>query len=268
MRKELSLETAFRIPPQGAGGFGCAMEGRALRTDEGIASLPEVHLMGPAAGHDTIAHPERDAVVAIWSGRTQREWASVPAFIQLAEQLATCHAPGALINRALKAGDDEVRHAVLSGGIASYYDGGSIYADGASHETRLPVANRDGLRRLAVESWLDGCIGEGTAAAFAAQEAKTTEVNAIRNTQQMIAEDEAQHAELAWDVLDWTLEVGGDDIRQLVWELRDTLPPSVEEAQTDMSLRRYGCLSYDVQKSDLARHHEHAQKRLAAVLAA
>jgi len=32
----------------------------------------------------------------------------------------------------------------------------------------------------------------------------------------MIARDEVRHAELAWDVLAWCLEVGGPDVRKAV----------------------------------------------------
>ena len=74
---------------------------------------------------------------------------------------------------------------------------------------RAPLVGESGLVRLAVESWLDGCLGEGRAALEAEEAARRAHDPAARRIQGMIAQDEARHAELAWQVVDWALARGG-----------------------------------------------------------
>ncbi len=74
--------------------------------------------------------------------------------------------------------------------------------------SREPCGAR--LLRLAVESWEDGCLGEGLAAERARR--SRGPVNA------RIARDEQRHADLAWSVLAWALAEGGRPVRDAVAE--------------------------------------------------
>jgi hypothetical protein len=56
-------------------------------------------------------------------------------------------------------------------------------------------------------------LNEGLAAAVADAESRHVADVDLRAGLNSIARDEQQHAELAWDVLRWALEVGGDDAR-------------------------------------------------------
>src|SRR6185369_673491 len=79
------------------------------------------------------------------------------------------------------------------------------------------VRREDALARLAVESFQDGCLGEGVAAASARRSRGA--VNA------MIARDEQRHADLAWSVLAFCLAEGGPAVREVVAaEVRSSSP--------------------------------------------
>lgn len=42
-----------------------------------------------------------------------------------------------------------------------------------------------------------------------------------------VAVDEASHAQLAWDVLRWTIKKGGDDVKHAVFACKDTAPNEI-----------------------------------------
>lgn len=163
--------------------------GRPLRDDRGgRAALPAVCLL------------DRDFEGRRWAERARMEWASVPAFGELHEQLRACGAPAELQARALAAADDELRHAVDAAHMATLLTGAPVALDPPARSRRRALGGRDGLERLVGESWSDGCLGEGTAAHEARLEADTAP-SPVRPVLRRVAEDEQRHAELAWDVL-------------------------------------------------------------------
>jgi hypothetical protein len=129
---------------------------------------------------------------------------------------------------------------------------------------RRILASRAGLVRLAVESWIDGCLGEGRAARHAAEAARVATAGEARALQQRIAEDEARHAELAWDVLLWALVVGGDEVREALRACRSI------EVQLDRSapedLERFGRLGAAAEQRVAEAHAACARARLDRIL--
>lgn len=203
---------------------GCfIVEGRPLRDANGFAELPGVRLI---AGE--VANRE----AAVWTRRAQTEWASVPTFFHLAEQLELVGAPRTLIEAALTAAQDEARHALMAAGVAARAVGGVIALDGVSSDVRPHMLGREALVRLATESWIDGCVGEGAAAACAARELEDATDPQIRDTQSRIRVEEAQHAELGWGIVQWCLSVGGHDVRHALIAQRDA-HPSADEIDVD-----------------------------------
>ena len=182
--------------------------GRPLRGKDGLAALPVLNIQD--LDLDEAPKDTRNRLATVWSKRAQQEWASVPAFQQLMEQLRANDAPESFVRRAETAGEDEVRHAVLAAGMVSKFTERTVALDSAETETREPVMGREGLKRLAVESWLDGCLGEGLAAVSVAEEAEVTTMPDVRAALQQIARDEYKHAELGWDILAWAVQQGSD----------------------------------------------------------
>ena len=137
-----------------------------------------------------------------WSKIGQLEHASVAAFAQFVLQLLAVGAPPTLVLAAQRALADEVEHARLCFGLASLYAGtgvgpGPLAISGAGMSTDL-AALTDAVIR-------EACIGE-TLAAFEAREAAAqTEDPVVRATLMKIAEDEARHAELGWQFVQWAV---------------------------------------------------------------
>ncbi len=130
-----------------------------------------------------------------WLDDAREEAASVPAFMMLARDLDRLDAHR-LARQARVAAREEVGHARLCAALAGRDLGRSVRA-----LPPAPVPTDTDLTRLVLESWHDGCVGEGTAALEAALEHATTRDPAARAALAQIAHDEAGHAELAWAVL-------------------------------------------------------------------
>lgn len=156
-----------------------------------------------------------------WSRDAALEHASVRAFEQLAQQLEAVDAPPELVARARQAATEETEHARLCLGLASRHARRELTL-APLPELPNTVASIDGrdreatIVRIAVESLVDGVIGEGWAAA-AAQRAQqeTTDVQTL-HALEVIARDEASHAAHARDVLTWCLAEGGERTRAAV----------------------------------------------------
>ena len=236
---ELGLDEATVAGEIGLDTFArsCTVMGRPLRQGESYAALPEV--VRTADDMDDAATRQ---AADIWEGRAQSEWASVPAFIEVAEQLQAVGAPASLVRRALDAAVDERHHAILAAGMSSKIGGGTLDLGNPKTSYRAPEQGEAGLIRLAVESWLDGCLGEGTAARTAFNESQGTDDPILGQVLSEIACDEAYHAGLAWDVLVWTLEVGGERVIRAVKEARELLPPDAEAA-SQSELEPFGIAS-------------------------
>lgn len=121
------------------------------------------------------------------------ESASVPAFEVLAEELADLGAPPALVARARTAADEERDHARRMGALASAF--GGLPVDFSLADRRA----RD-VESIAVENMVEGCVRETFGALVGAVQARRAPDPRIRSAFAAIADDEARHAELSWDV--------------------------------------------------------------------
>jgi len=188
----------------------------------------------------------------------------VPAFCELADQLRTTGAPAPLVEAARAAAEDELRHAVIAAGVTATLGGRAVSLEPPALDRRPAAAGAAGLARLAAESWLDGCLGEGAAAACLAAEAEQARSPELGRAQRAIAADEARHAQLAWDVLAWTLSVGEADLRRALKSAVAT-DRVAEPGPADADLAHLGCLPPE-QRQRIAREvQETAGKRLEAL---
>lgn len=208
-----------------------------------------------------------DPAVRAWADDAEEECTSILAFAELAEQLALADAPPSLIARAIAAGEEEIGHARGCAAMVERLTGQPFAPRAPHHARRTPIAGHGALARLAVESWTDGCLGEGAAAgwatAAAARAARTGTPGA--RLQHTIAEEESSHAALAWDVLAWAAQAGGDDVRHALWEARDTAP-QLRDDEDDADART-ARLDARARASILDAHVSASRARLAAVLA-
>ena len=121
------------------------------------------------------------------------EAASITAFRRLAVELAEAGAPRDLVLRARRAAREEVRHARAVGALAR---------DRGAEVPRLAITPRRQrtLRQVAIENAAEGCVRETYGALVAAWQAARAADTAVRSAWGAIADEEAGHAELAWDV--------------------------------------------------------------------
>jgi hypothetical protein len=267
LRAQISPAVGVFVPPVTMTTWrSCWVAGRPLRSETGFAKLPIV-LRSPcgARAHDPEAPRE---VARIWGRRAQTEWASIPAFHELSAQLRALNAPEALSARSREAAQDELRHAAMAATQAARFDGGAVEVGHRRLAPRPVLAGAAGLVRTAVESWLDGCLGEGVAAACAAEEARLAACPEIRRTQALIAEDEHRHAELAWDVIAWAIEAGGPDVRRTLRTVAETKRDRAPElADEGASLEPFGVLSSERQHAVARTQEQRSLERLGQLLA-
>jgi hypothetical protein len=225
--------------------------GRPQRAADGHRTCPseppKSRSLGRAKWHDELA--------ADWLDYAHQEYESVPAFLQLAHELASLSAPACLVRRARTAAIEELEHTALCLDVAGL--------DESISSMSVPrIARRDaligfeGITRMALESWVDGCLGEGLAARLAADESRPHAVDGIRRVQGRIARDEHRHAVLGWDILRWC--VGCEpEVKGLLTQAREVnLRPA--EVRVGDARRR---------ASIAQRHRRACQRRLEALCA-
>lgn len=172
------------------------IKGRPARVD---GEMRFASLQAGTAWHAEIATEARDArLAAKWLEAARMEHASVAAFSATSLRLMALGAPPELIAATHRAALDEIEHARAAFALAAAY-GGEPVTPGPLEMDARPMA----LRELAIETFVDGCVGETVAAYEAACEAEVEHDPAVAAVLAKIAEDEARHAELAWQIVAW-----------------------------------------------------------------
>ncbi|MCB9761520.1 MAG: ferritin-like domain-containing protein [Alphaproteobacteria bacterium] len=123
------------------------------------------------------------------------EAASVVAFVQLARQLRRWGAPEALVARCMAAARDEVAHTRLFAAL--------VGRDARDFAAMQQIDVRPDLFEAALHNAVEGCAGETWAALSAHWTAAHATDPALRAAHLQIARDEADHAQLAWDLHAW-----------------------------------------------------------------
>jgi hypothetical protein len=156
--------------------------------------------------------PSRARDLRRWVRVAREEHASVVTFARLTEELAAHGAPAELVARSLAAALEERGHAADALAIASAIAGRRLSLE------RLPVSppRSQSLCDLVVESYVDGCLGEGLAAEVARRARGRRAPQAVRRFHATVAREERSHAELAWSILKWALAEGGDPVHRVL----------------------------------------------------
>lgn len=142
------------------------------------------------------------------------EYASVASFGELALRLLAVGAPAALVGACHRAALDELRHAATVEVLAGRDAGGVTFGAfpgllgrriGGGGVARVR-SRRAELRRIAVESYLDGWLNEGRAARELRGRAVHAASAVERDALMTMAEDEQRHADLAREIVTWCFE--------------------------------------------------------------
>ena len=146
--------------------------------------------------------------------------------------------------------------------MANHYHHGQLRVTPSPFAGRPILTGKAGLTRLAIESWVDGCLGEGFAAQRAMVAGQQAQQKEVRSTQHSIAVDEQKHAELGWKIVAWVLSQDTDgEIRQQLAELRGVSPDLASTAVT-AELQVHGCLSNVQQLAAWEQVHKTSLHRL------
>jgi len=193
----------------------------------------------PPVAVDALSPEVRRALAAAWLEDARTEHASVATFAHLTLDLLAIGAPPSLVARAQQAGAEEVHHATLAYGLASRYAGEALgpgsYPEAARGPLRAPT-----IAALAVESLVEGVVGEGAASAVLQLAATRTEDVHLRACLERMSREEASHAALAEDIVRYAVEREGLSLlNPLEASLAGELPPtSPREPQAE--LHRFG----------------------------
>jgi len=214
--------------------LGVVCEGRPLRVDGEVRAAPVItrgdwsraELEGLEVGG--IEATTRAALAAAWAEDAAMEHASIAGFARLILELMREGAPAGLIAEAQAALGDEVEHAracfAIAGALAGAPRGPgglslaglSLGESAALSEGSGGAGAREGLARLAVETLIEGCVGETLAAALAKVAGAQARAPRVRELLRGIGADEARHAALAWKIVGWAIELGGAAVRAAV----------------------------------------------------
>jgi hypothetical protein len=192
--------------------------GRALRVD-GVPHVADIAPDARAAWSIAISPSldldatTRAQLATSWLEIAQLEHASIAAFAALALRLLAAAAPVELIAAAHEAALDEVRHAQIAFELASAYRGERVGPGRFEAARRAPVDGE--LRALAIETFLDGCIGETAAAHHAEVASSLAQDPQVATALAAIAEDEKRHAALAWSIVAWCVRQGAVSVAEL-----------------------------------------------------
>jgi hypothetical protein len=211
-------------------------KGRPLRgrRDQRLAARdPEYGVPTEAAAHH-------------WQHMAQEEYESIAAFSELALDLMAAGAPVELVTRCHEAALEEARHTAICLDVTSRLSG---RVSGIATPSRLRTARRRPrwrralLVRLAVESYVDGWVGEASSARVLAQLARDSRDDQMRDSLRVLAREEMQHAALGEDIVRWCNKEGGRLVEHalLIAQKRlSTSKPSFGDVTESVSLRHLG----------------------------
>ena len=214
--------------------------GRPLVEGAEVLSAPAVGRTDWADLACPVASPIASALSGAWLADAAAEHASVAAFSRVAMELMAVGAPPQLLEDTLRAASDEIRHAQACYGMASRFTP-TVRGPGplTAATPRSPT-----LVQVAVDAFLEGCVGETTAALVAERGAALSTDPHTREVLEGIAADEAEHAALAWRTVKWALEQGGAEVAGALRRAFADLPtPSFEDTPAHADWAAFGRLS-------------------------
>ncbi|MCX4246057.1 hypothetical protein [Paraliomyxa miuraensis] len=241
----------------------CPPEGRPFVIDgrERLAALVEVE-RDDWGGVTRVAMPSdhRAALAAAWADVALAEHASIASFSRFILQLMACGAPASLVTAAHVALGEEIEHARLFFALASGAAGRPL-GPGAL-DVRDALAGSDDLDEIVLATVREGCIAETLSAWRITVAARLAREPALAAALARVAEQELEHAALAWRFVAWALPRASASLRRRiettlrapaehaprgadlpaevpdeVWRAHGILPPADVDATTQHALR-------------------------------
>ncbi|TKD00565.1 hypothetical protein [Polyangium fumosum] len=238
------------------------VSGRPLRPEPNAEATLAPLLVGPRdptrprTKGRALSRGARERLLSHWARTVSAECASVPAFLALARDLSRAGAPAALISRALVSAKEEATHTALCAVLANEWSSARLspLLPPTPQNTDRDLSSL--LRRLALDSFWDGCVGEGAAAAEARRALRDTTDEPAREALSVIARDEQGHADLSERIVAFCLSAGGKPVRDALMESVERrrsfeearLSAPAEVGAEDAEARAFGGPAADVER--------------------
>lgn len=185
-----------------------------------------------------------------WLRVASVEHASIAAFSKMSLQLLALGAPADLLSACQQAALDEIDHARRCYALAGSY-GNQAFGPSPITELNGVTLEKITLEQLAMESLQDGCLMEGFSAAYLHEAALRAVDSELKATLMAMSKDETRHAELAWNILSWSLRSADAQMRNNLRTALSNLPEKIKdgnhEAMASATCNAYGFLSVDIQ---------------------
>ncbi|TPV92424.1 MAG: ferritin-like domain-containing protein [Myxococcales bacterium FL481] len=149
-----------------------------------------------------------------WLEAAQAEHASVAAFARLTLELMALGAPLPLLAKVQQAAEQEVRHTQLCLQRAAQL-GAPAPSLGRFPFSEPIVVSADPVA-VAVACVREGCLGETVGACLAELAVTRCSDERAAAALEEVAQDEARHAALSWEIAAWLIQMGGDEVRAAV----------------------------------------------------
>lgn len=164
-----------------------------------------------------------------------------------AKELMQLGAPPKLLELAQKAATDEIRHAQSAFSIANRLLRTSFQP--AKLDINVPF--HQDLKSFALAVLEEAAISETLGVLIASEQLRISEDEMIKQYLQEVMFEESEHSELAYETLRWCIEIGGEEIRELIQE-RLTQPFSYSlEQYPEEAIEELGILSKEMVKTTI-----------------
>lgn len=211
------------------------------RRDWGAASSPS------RPDDAALTREEQVRLAAEWRQIGLMEHASIAAFARFTLELLALGAPAELVEETQRAMADETRHAKLAFALAKRFGGENLGPGPLDLGGALTVGE---LERAVLDTVVEGCIGETTAALEAQLALENTRCPEVRAVLETIARDEQRHAELAWRFVDWALS----NHPELAPEVTALVAHEHQRVNAELAARRHTVTQNDPAQRALTAH--------------
>lgn len=167
----------------------------------------------------------RARALAYWQDADD-EYDSVAAFARASLELFALGAPAGLIEASQRASLDELEHARLCRDLSQ-----ELYPHTWPQREPVFAAPREpSLERFILDTFREGCVGESIASLRATRMAKKSSHEKEKAVLERIADEEAEHAALAFRIVAWGLSQGGAELVQQLQSQAQTLRAEIHSA--------------------------------------
>ena len=143
------------------------------------------------------------AIAMEFSDQGEGEHASVASFARHTLQLLSMGAPGSLLTGSQKAALDEIKHAKMCYSIAETFLGDTIQPSTLDVDGSVRAQSKEEVIQSVIN---EGCIGETISAVRAQVGSQYAKQPILKGILETIAADETNHAQLAWNTVEWAIE--------------------------------------------------------------